>query len=965
MPSSSITSSPDSARTRGSGPRPQARSAGMAERPSRNESLSDLVRFFQTQNMPLPAASSESPKIGSPDSTTALPTVVSPEPKEPMNDLAIIPLKEQSKPLHRRLLQFTQRQKKESSLPRSKSDENKKQIEALQREGYLLSSAKPKSGLDRPKNSMDRSKTSFDWPKNSLERKFSKSKKQDVEAIGRPWLSRSDSNRSSNDPKRRLASLDLDDFGSMLDVAVSLSEFDDTSPPPYQPSTPNALVSRGSPIPSSLSTSALSMPRPSSEACSRDNDRSMSSSASVAGTQASGLKDDELSRPSSSIKSSTRIVDQDSQASSRPSSIPSISATTTTEQSLGSEPDTAQTAQQPKAPSHSPPNPPGNTPSPPSLKLFPDVAPPRISSKNAWRLSGTPRYQTTTKTAPPAKSDVSAESPKPRASLEMRRPQTETASLASTKNEEEPTCSGAMGIAISTDSPSTEVKRPQTVPEPVQGQRKSRPPSLAMGTLKAFPLPAPTRPLPSIPKPNTLAPPVDSRIPSTVRAIRSASKICDIQNSQPSPIAEEPPRDPDTRPATVLGQTSIGRSSDDDDEKSSPQTTLERPKSASPEQCTPRRRSSSIGVSRIQEFPESPDRSDDQVANGQPLADSPVLGKLPEKPHGKRATRKGLHINPRADRKHLPFGLPSPPPTASLPAEPTLQQSTERMVHRNYTAPISSSANHSKNMDMSYGPHSHRASMISRSNSSRSSLRHESIPESSFEHSSAKAESPLASSDDEAFGPSGGKQRPLLIDENQTQKPRAQTVRRGYETADGRSRPGRLRYPGPIRPSTPQGRKNNGADKSLSPQSAYSQSTMRSRDSHSSHRVPTSSQTANQILEDRIAKLEHQNQVLQAALMAALNAGIKPNIDLHESAAPLNFNAAGASNSYQGRFAPRPDSWMSSSRGSELSGFDTPGSVRDARANTRQLENMFEDGEAGWLSDKSSIGGVHSMSRHR
>ncbi|KAJ5703289.1 hypothetical protein N7493_011678 [Penicillium malachiteum] len=964
MPSS-ITSPPDSARTRGSGPRPQARSAGMAERPSRNESLSDLVRFFQTQNMPLPAPSSESPKIGSPDSTTALPAVVSPEPKEPMNELATVSLKEQSKPLHRRLLQFTQRQKKDSSLPRSKVDENKKQIEALQREGYLLSTTKPKSGLDRPKNSMDRSKTSFDWPKNSLERKFSKSKKQDVEAIGRPWLSRSDSSRSSIDPKRRLASLDLDDFGSMLDVAVSLSEFDDTSPPPYQPSTPNALVSRGSPIPSSLSTSALSMPRASSEACSRDNDRSMSSSASVVGTQASGLKDDELSRPSSSIKSSTRIIDQGNQASSRPSSIPSISATTTTEQSLGSEPDTAQTTQQPKAPSHSPPNPPGNTPSPPSLKLFPDVAPPHISSKNAWRLSGTPRYQTTTKTAPPAKPDANSESSKPRASLDVPQQQTETGSLASTKKEEEPTCSGAMGIAISTDSASPEVKKPQTVADSAQGQRKSRPPSLAMGTLKAFPLPAPTRPLPSIPKSNTLAPPVDSRIPSTVRAIRSASKICDIPPSQPSPIAEEPPRDPDQRPATVQGQVSNGRSPDGDDKKSSAKITPERPKSTSPEQYTPRRRSSSVGVSRIQEFPESPDRSDDQVANGQPLADSPVLGKLPEKSHVKRATLKGLHINPRADRKHLPFGLPSPPPTASLPAEPSSQQSTERVAHRNYTAPISSSVNHPKNMDMCYGPHSHRASMISRSNSSRSSLRHESIPESSFEHSSARDESPIASSDDEAFGPSGGKQRPLVIDEKQKQKQKAHPVRRGYETADGRSRPGRLRYPGPIRPSTPQGRRNNAADKSLSPQSAYSQSTMRSRDSQSSHRVPTSSQTANHILEDRIAKLEHQNQVLQAALMAALNAGIKPNIDLHESAVPLNFNAAAASNSYQGRFASRPDSWMSSSRGSEISGFDTPGSVIDARANTRQLENMFEDGEAGWLSDKSSIGGVHSMSRHR
>ncbi|KAJ5945939.1 hypothetical protein N7454_002778 [Penicillium verhagenii] len=99
MPSSAVTGSPDSTRSRGgSGPRPEARSAGGAERATRNESLSDLVRFFQTQNTTAPVI----PTIGSPDSTTALPTVLSPEPKEP----TILVTKEELKPFHRRLLQF-------------------------------------------------------------------------------------------------------------------------------------------------------------------------------------------------------------------------------------------------------------------------------------------------------------------------------------------------------------------------------------------------------------------------------------------------------------------------------------------------------------------------------------------------------------------------------------------------------------------------------------------------------------------------------------------------------------------------------------------------------------------------------------------------------------------------------------------------------------------------------------------
>lgn len=966
MPST-VSGSPDSIRSRGgSGPRPQARSAGMAERPSRNESLSDLVRFFQTQNMP--PASSAPPPVGSPESTTALPVMVSPEPKELGTELT----KEQLKPLHRRLLQFTQRPKKESS-PRSKSDDNQKQIEALQREGYLMSSSKPKSTSDRSKSSsktsLDRStKTSLDRPKSSLERTFSRSKKQDVEAIGRPWLSRSDSNRSSNDPKRRLASLELDDFGSMLDVTVSLSEFDDLSPPPYQPSTVNAPASRNTVNPSSAASSsvaesALPMPRPSSEACLRPSDRLMTPSISTLETQGSGVTDD-LPQPSSSTNSSIGVSDRDHKASSILSIDPSPSVAAS-DQSLRSEPSQCQTIEQPQAPARPPPNPPGSTSSTPthSLKLFPDVAPPRISSKNAWRLSSAPRYQTTTttKTAPPLKTELQTEAQKENSPPEAQLQPVE-APAVSAKKAEEQASSAASGTAITSDPVTAEAKKRHTAL--IQGQRKPRPPSLAMGTLQAFPLPAPTRPLPSIPKSNTLAPPVDPRTPSGVRATRSVSKMSSIQHPQPSPIAEEP-REPEPRPATALGQTGTGQHEDDD--AMSLQTTPERPKSTTPEQYTPRRRSLSVGVPRMRPFPESPIRIDDSSTDDQPLADSPVLGQMfSQTSHGKRATRKDLQINTRTERKHLPFGLPSPPPSAALPLDPPAQKSVDRSSHRNYTAPVHAGVHQQKSLESSFGSSNHRASLVSRSNSSRSSLRHESIPESSYEEH-GRAESPLPSSDDEGFGPNAAATKhAYLVEDKQKQKQRTHQLRRGYETVDGRTSHGRPRYTHP-RPSTPQGHRSHGFDKSLSPQSHYSQSTMRSRDSQSGHRYRAPAQDANNLLEDRIANLERQNQVLQAALMAALNAGIKPNIDLHESAIPPSFSTAGLGNpyqGYQGRHAMRPDSWMSSSRSSELSGFETPGSVRDARANARQLDNMLEDIETGWMSDKSSVG-TRSMARHR
>ncbi|KAJ5101193.1 hypothetical protein N7456_007245 [Penicillium angulare] len=959
MPTS-IPDSPTSTGFRGpSGPRPQARSAGMAERPSRNENLSDLVRFFQTQNMPPPTTA----PIGSPESTTALPIVVSPEPKDLTPELT----KEQLKPLHRRLLQFTQRQKKESS-PKTKVDDNQKQIEALQREGYLMSS-KPKGGSARSKSSMDSSKnsskTSLDRPKSSLERTFSKSKMQDIEAIGRPWLNRSDSTRSSSEPKRRLASLDLDDFGSMLDVAVSLSEYE-PSPPPYQRSTPNAPASRVNEISPSQSSSTLPMPRSSSEARSHSIDRPRSSTTSIVETQGSGPKDDDLPQPSISTNSSLEVVDQNQTPKSR-STTDSSPSVAISDRSQNSEPEQVQAIEQPQAPDHPPPNPPTNNPSPPSLKLFPDVAPPRMSSKHAWRLSATPRYQTTTtRTAPPVKAEVQAAPKKVQEAPEkqQKQQQQKQADIPS-KDVEEPTCSGALGTAITTDSTPSQVRKSSHVS--VQGQQKSRPPSLALGTLKAFPLPAPTRPLPSIPKSNNLAPPVDPRVQTAVRTSRSSSKISDIQYSQPSPIAEEP-REPEPRPATSLGQINTGQPAEDEDDAISLQTTPERPKSTSPEQYTPRRRSLSVGIPRMRDMPESPIRNGGQQTTHQPLADSPVLGHLPvEKPHEKRATRKGLQINPRVDRKNLPFGLPSPPPSAALPPDPATQQPSERVervAHRNYTAPVGAGLNISKGVDMPYGASNHRTSIISRSNSSRSSLRHESIPESSYEDSS-RAESPLPSSDDEGFGPNTAKKRLHLYDEKPVQKQRSHPMHRGYETVDGRTSQGRPRYQHPPRSLTPQGRRNHGFEKSFSPKSQYSQSTMRSRDSQSNHHVSSSSRDANHFLEDRVANLERQNQILQAALMAALNAGVKPNIDLHESAIPSNFPGSGSGNPYQGRFASRPDSWMSSSRSSDLSGFETPGSVRDARANARQLDNMLEDIEAGWLSDKSSVGGPRSMGRHR
>jgi hypothetical protein len=99
--------------------------------------------------------------------------------------------------------------------------------------------------------------------------------------------------------------------------------------------------------------------------------------------------------------------------------------------------------------------------------------------------------------------------------------------------------------------------------------------------------------------------------------------------------------------------------------------------------------------------------------------------------------------------------------------------------------------------------------------------------------------------------------------------------------------------------------------------------------------------------------------MLQAALMAALNASGKnalEGLNLDPNMPPA-FPHAPYANNYPSSHFSRPDSWVSSSRSSETSGFES-GSSKDGRANVKQLDNMIEDIESGWMSDKSSLSGA-------
>ncbi|KAJ5542692.1 hypothetical protein N7461_008695 [Penicillium sp. DV-2018c] len=970
------TSEPLLSRPRGgSAPRPQARSAGTAERPSRNESLVDMVRFFQTPNTPshaAPASQSErqphsrthsQPPPSSPsDTTTALPVPMSPP------EVKSKPEAEQDKPFHRRLFQFAQRPKKEPS-PKARQEKQQRQIEALTREGYLIPSPLPPKEKERKvQKEAKRSKESLSL---SVSRSLSKSKK-DVENIGQPWLqAKVDPTTRPTDTRNRLASLDLGDFSSMVDVAVSLStEFDDSVPPPYQPpETVSSQDASAVPIASSpVIPNSAEFAQPDPSLASTDNPHR---NASI---------DELTAQPSNSAESSTGDT---SQGTDSVSTVARDAPTDVTDPDSPPRPSV-------DSPKRDPPEKPSSrsvTPSQRALKLFPDVAPPRNPIKPTWRTSVVPRYQSMDN-IPTSPTPSSRTGHTPEASDEPQK--SSDVSPCTPVNEEEPTCSGALA-PVEEPSPSA-ASDEKVVKESVShDQLTSRPVSLSLGTLKAFPLPAPTRPLPSLPESerSPSAPPsMNSR---SIRPIRSGPMHSTLALSSAS-LSEDQDLESsgaapslctlDSRPATALGSIGGGGSmADDEDSLFTPEHTKH-----SSGQSVPRGRASSVRIPRLQEPPASPSSQfADKATEGQPLADSPVLGhSTPAMPQGKDPVMKGLQINSQISRKNLPFGLPSPPPTAALPSAPPPHQAPPpppsglKVSQRNYTTPNAALLSSMRSMEALSGPASHRNSSMSRSNSSGSSLRHESFPE-PYQPTgpNSRSESPLPSSDDEVFGPSTNTKSSRREGTNPALQ-HSQQTHRSYETVDARQKSHtRLRYPQPTRPLTPRSHSHSHSisihslEKPSPPQTQYSHAhahAHRPRESHShnsNHHHVRAAPQMDHCLEDRVANLERQNQILQAALMAALNAGGKSPFDgLNLNMAPAMpmahqpYQHASFGNQFSGRRASRPDSWVSSSRSSDHSGHESSVPYRNSRANIKQLDNMIEDIESGWMSDKSSLSGA-------
>ncbi|QKX57019.1 uncharacterized protein TRUGW13939_04127 [Talaromyces rugulosus] len=214
--------------------RPPPRSAGASSRPMRSENISELVRFFQT-----PQGNGESAAE-----------------EHGMNIIRHDGAMDLFKAGQRRLRQLGQAKPDkrirgtESPVPSEKSssirsttdkDKAKRQhLQALQREGLI-------PNADDSHNSLDTSRS------RSM---------QDVEAMGRPWLDDSmpakDGRKSNSDSSSHLRreSLGLGDLAALVEFSVSFPEYysDEPNPPPYQAQNPNP------PGPSERSSNANAQP---------------------------------------------------------------------------------------------------------------------------------------------------------------------------------------------------------------------------------------------------------------------------------------------------------------------------------------------------------------------------------------------------------------------------------------------------------------------------------------------------------------------------------------------------------------------------------------------------------------------------------------------------------------------------------------------------------------------------------
>ncbi|GFF24647.1 hypothetical protein IFM46972_01120 [Aspergillus udagawae] len=841
----------------------------------------------------------------------------------------------------RRLRQLAQLQWKPMD-PKTKAEETSRHLLVLQQEGFLsLSASAAKKSLD---SAMSGSRSASNFS-------FRSSSQRDVEKIGQPWLENplevSDT-QHHRDPEP--SPLDLGNLTSIVEAAVSFPlHFDDAHPPPYQP--PANTTSDGQ--------------------IEGQDSRHLRGAASQ-------LKPKERRMEGQGGPSpvNTRHVPTNDKGHISPTLIPENGVACDEpkdgkSQTLDSVENQNNSAQLPKPPTSGATAVPRDLPSPvtQSLKLFPDTMPPRVSSKGAWRI---PNNRIAGKDTPvSANSSDRPQIPAP-VTLKRKTDNLKNSAKGPSECQGEPQKSYHSG-KVSTTRLAKPCSEPAMSPihsEFPQLNNTRRPASLPTGTIDSFPLPAPLRPLPSLPE----RPPALNTVRHHGTPVSKAATRMDRNHSDAFPT------------------TTFKNRVDAEDCRSNTQSVL-------PQLClvgedTP----ASEQGNTVRETPHNQPESSGKMGHNRAervrslkFRDMMTSRISPDAPETPREARKGDGINPPASRKSSGPGhelrtgdengprenisirkeatpsAPLSPPLSPPPAPPLVQSAEQLPFSRRYgssSTDIMAASTERKGLSL---PTSNRGHTLHRSNRTRSiDVLHGLVGRE--QNTSNRAGSPLPSSDDECMD-KGTSKYELRQGSGRCRQTKV-APRKSSDICLNRQRgPKRSGIPDRAGPLTPRMQRSRISEKTSSPSldssSPYHSHDHRNRRDKAAHSLNS--------LEGRIEQLERQNRILQAALFAALDVGIKHNTNalLRGSTTSLSVSASSSSversspsstdrssklygravvNGRRSRMKKsirRPESWIDSPGSSLRSDYQSDDSV-----SVRELEDMIEDLEFTCLSDK-------------
>ncbi|KAL4912228.1 hypothetical protein BDW62DRAFT_26659 [Aspergillus aurantiobrunneus] len=824
-----------------------------------------------------------------------------------------------------RRLRLALRNKKGTDM-KIKADNASRQLAALQQQDFFPISEYGKWGHKRNVPSVESSSKSVS--NISFKSNLSNSKR-DVEVIGQPWLESPLECRDAPGSKAssQLSSLDLHDLASFVEATVSFSQVDDSNPPPYQPSTEH-------PEPAATVTSTAEYP-PLLDAPLEPIIKASGSNMADMGRKTCN----EFPIASRFNHSAQPMVSNDSQ-------------------NLGIQPlelkprNTSAVTTKPFPASSS-------APATPILKLFPDAISPRTSSKKALRVP-TGRSPTPDRSLSPSLGSQSTTALHAVFESNKLGPRASFNSLPETRENTPITRANRLPNSPGPEQPSANAMR-RFEPDETQTKHIRRRSSLPPGAIDAFPIPAPSRSLPSVPEPN----PRSHGDTNQESSMNSQSVHLNLKRPDPETPGSIQPDISVSSPSISGNSNGPSRGRDSPFPRlvtgpRDPETT----NNMLPVQ--PRRGSlGKAGRSREAKVRSLIMKDLAAIRHQQISSKDQIIKTQQSQAREDQLSQPRWDDNPRLraqrhyQRKISP--APSSPPPRSLPSNPP-QHILQR---RNCTYPASMVASAIENPDNLSRPSSNKELRLYRQNNLQN-VKTKSGRQSLERSSPLELETPLPSSDDE--GPAGafywdpprktagrrrrGKPTPTIFDEP--------TLERGRPLKQHR-------VTGSIDPPAQQNYRRRGRENVPG-----KHHTPTDYQPHEPRRYHAPEHKSNLSLESRIEHLERQNKILQAALLAAFDLGGKqdPSSLLGSSTTwtitpPLTERSSSSTTSTSTSEAPsvghdgrtrdrkvpyRRENWIATPDSFDKSRYDS-----DRGNEAKDLEELMDEFNLGWLSDQWSI----------